>query len=559
MANRIKHVWDRDARKYVPMVAGPRERLHDWVVDKIERVKRITLFQAVIFIALVFRMVQLGKGAFWYDEGVTIVFARLPFDRMVQATAGDVHPPVYYILIWLLARTGIPLTEWVARLPSMGFSLVGVYLTWKLVNHESVQLSKVGRIIVITWVVISPLQLHYAQEARMYSLLQVEVLAGILAVLDRRKAILSAILLIMLYTHNYAVFYVPTLAVVCLIRNYGAYLGTLKPIWIADGIGIKLTLQSFIKKWLLWFVIPVLLWVPWFIVLAGQMGTVSGGYWIQPVKPGSVLFVLYQMLFAYSMPPTFQGLGVLLTCGVLIYTGFRVYMDRPPKWLMFTVLAFLTLVLSVIVSVVWKPVLLFRGLIGTAVPLTILVVKAMESIKVPYKKVYAYSLIGITLVAGVAGHYKFNAVNKGETTTWVHDVVSRIEKGDVILALNDNGIIAMKTYAPGVPVYKLVGCGEEPLGGLSGQTRQAIGVEERAIGELIPEVPGIPNAGPSIPLQKYVRIYFISTIAPVSPQCEIDQANAIINRDGVVLLESLSNTEYAQAGVYMIPPVGEIY
>jgi len=557
--NRTKYVWDRDAWKYVPMVAGPRERLHDWVVDKIERVRRITLLQVVVFIALVLRVVQLGKGAFWYDEGVTIVFARLPFDRMIQATAGDVHPPLYYILIWLIARVGIPLSEWVARFPSMGFSLIGVWLTWKLVNHRTVRLTKVGRLVVIAWVVISPLQLHYAQEARMYSLFQIEVLAGILAVLERRKIVLSAILLTMLYTHNYAVFYIPTMAVVAYIWEYGKYLGTLKPIWIAGGIGIKLSMKGYIKNWLAWFIIPVLLWVPWFIVLAGQMGTVSGGYWIQPVKPASVLFVLYQMLFAYSMPPTFQGLGVLLTCGVLLYTGFRVYKDRPPEWLAFVVLSFLPLVLSVIVSVVWKPVLLFRGLIGTAVPLTILVVKAVESIKVPYKKVYAYALIGTTLIAGVIGHYKFNAVNKGETTTWVHGVVSRMEKGDVILALNDNGIIAMKTYAPGVPVYKLVGCGEEPLGGLSEQTRQAIGVEERAVGELIPEVPGIPNAGPSIPLQKYVRIYFISTIAPVSPQCEIDQANAIISREGVVLLESLSNTEYAQAGVYLIPPVGEIY
>ena len=534
--------------EYFPVVAGPRERLQslwEWLQNIFNivksRINKITRVQALMFIAFVLRLFQLGKGAYWYDEGVSIVFARLPWSNMIQATAGDVHPPGYYVILWLLARTGIPLTESVARFPSLLFSMGAVYMTWKLVNRAELNLTPMGKYFIIGWVIISPLQLHYAQETRMYSMLQLEVLLGIWFIVERRRALLSLVMASMLYTQNYAVFYLPTFALTALVTDY---------VYVFD---IKTSIMLFVKKWAGWFVAPVLLWVPWFIVLMGQMGTVSEGYWIQPVKLPSIIFALYQMLFAYSMPPTFQGLGVMLTCGVLIYTAWRIYNDQPHYWLPLVILAFGPFALSVFVSWIWKPVLLFRGLIGTAIPLTILVVKAIEGISYKYKQIYAYTLIGVTLLAGLYGHYAYNAENKGTTTTWVHEVVESMENGDVVLSLNDNGIIAMKTYAPGIPLFKLEGCGAEPLGSLSPATRTAIGIEERSIDQLIPG-----NAGIWEPLQVYNRIYFISTIAPVSPACEIAVANEIISGGNVTLIQELANDEYAQAGIYLIT-TGEIY
>lgn len=544
---KIKHVWDPTAKAFLPKIPTQKERLKNVWKKSVERIQKLTKIQTTIIIAFILRLYQLGKGAFWYDEGVTVVLSRLPWDKMIQATAGDVHPPGYYIIIWLLARTGIPLTEGIARLPSLIFSLIGIYLTWKLVDRPEISLSNVGKYIIIAWIIISPLQLHYAQESRMYSLLQVEVLAGILFILDRRKLLFSLILIAMLYTHNYAVFYIPTFAVVALINEYGDYLLTFKPLSYNNWYGPKRTAIMYAKKWLPWFIIPVIAWVPWAIILFEQMGTVAGGYWIQPVKLPAIIFVLYQMMFAYSMPPTFQGLGVLLTMGILIYTAWRIYRDRPRGWLMLSMLSFGPLLLSVFVSIVWKPVLLFRGLIGTAVPLSILVVTAIEGIRVPYKRIYAYFLIGATLGAGLYGHYTYNAENKGTTTTWVHNIVEQAENGDAIVALNDNGVIAMKTYAPGVPMYKLIGCGEEPLGSLSAKTRKAIGVEERRIEQLLPL-----SAGNDEPLQVYTRIYFISTVSPISPECEVEVANDIISWDNVRLIHELANSEFTQAGVYLI-------
>ena len=549
--NKIKHVWDPDIQEFVPeklIFKTMQERL----IKAWERFIAIDTIKKVLALSFVIRLVQLGKGAFWYDEGVSVVLSRLSWERMIQATAGDVHPPGYYIILWLIAKTGIPMTEFIARFPSLILSVIAVYLTWILIQRREFDLGSVGKWVVMGWVVISPLQLHYAQEARMYSLLQVEILLAIIFLLDNRKAFLSVVMTAILYTHNYAVFYIPTFVIVLLWKENISYCRTLfhgKPHWKLIKYSIKCIFVKFARNWLVWFIVPVLAWIPWFVILLGQMGTVAGGYWIQPVKLPSIIFVLYQMLFAYSMPPTFQGLGVLLSCGVLLYTGWRVFRDRPKGWEILVLLAFGPLVLSVFLSIVWKPVLLFRGLIGTAIPLIILVVKSLEGIRVSYKKVYAYLLIGVTLLAGTVGHYKYNAVNKGTTTTWVHDVVELFQEGDVILALNDNGIIAMSTYAPGYPLYKLEGCGEEAFGSLSPSTREAIGIQERSMDQLIPSY---ENAGIYEALQVYSRVFFISTIAPVSPQCEIDQANKIISGSNVLLIKELSNDEYSQAGVYLI-------
>jgi len=62
----------------------------------------------------------------WYDEAFSAAVARLPVDRMIAATAGDVHPPGYYVALkaWMDAAPSTVPMEAVARLLSFGLSLV---------------------------------------------------------------------------------------------------------------------------------------------------------------------------------------------------------------------------------------------------------------------------------------------------------------------------------------------------------------------------------------------------------------------------------------------------
>lgn len=539
----IKYTWDQDAGVFTPEKIPVRDRIH----YQLTKVNNWPWIRKAAVIAAIMRIFPVWAAAFWYDEGVSVIFARLPWDNMIAATAADVHPPGYYIILWLLARTGIPLTEVTARIPSIILSIVAVYLA--AILAKKLGLNERGQMIVTAWIVISPLQLHYAQEARMYALLQVEILAAIICILDRRKAILSVFMALAMYTHNYAVFYLPCLALAAAIsEGWHVYLGTITG-KRKYTYAIPAVLKMFARSWLAWFVIPVLVWIPWFIVLLKQMGAVAAGYWIQPVTPAAVIFAAYQMLFAYSMPQAFQGLAVLVTCGILIYISWRIYYhDKPEYTGLLIIMAAGPLVLSIIASIIWRPVLLFRGLIGISVPLTILIVKVVEGIKLEYKKYYAYAIIGITLLTGTMGHYLYNAESKGLTETWVQEIEDKYENGDVIVSLNDNGIIAVMTYGQDLPLYKLEGCGQDAPGSLSPGTREALQVQEKGIDELINTM---YDYNPKI---KYSRIWFISTLAPLSPACEIAAAAEILEggKYRVKLIRELSNTEYTQAGIYLI-------
>ena len=92
-----------------------------------EKMKKY-IVPAIFVAALALRLFDLGAAQFWYDESFTALLSRLPFAQMIQATAGDTHPPLYYLITWSLAST-VGSSEVVLRLPSVIFSMLSLWLT----------------------------------------------------------------------------------------------------------------------------------------------------------------------------------------------------------------------------------------------------------------------------------------------------------------------------------------------------------------------------------------------------------------------------------------------
>ncbi|MFN8453588.1 MAG: glycosyltransferase family 39 protein [Anaerolineae bacterium] len=109
----------------------------------------------------------------WEDEALTILVARQPLIRLFSIlSSADVHPPLYFLLVKIFMSLGQ--SEFVIRLPSAlcSAAAVGVlYLLGRDMFDERVGL--VGALLMA----VSPLQLLYAQEARMYA--QLLLLAGL--------------------------------------------------------------------------------------------------------------------------------------------------------------------------------------------------------------------------------------------------------------------------------------------------------------------------------------------------------------------------------------------
>ncbi len=121
-------------------------------------------------IAAALRILFIARAPLWYDENFTLILARLPFDKMIQATAGDVHPPLWYIIEWMLFHAAPSLPVWAIRIPALIFSLLAIN-TFVLLC-ETLNIPNRVRILSTVLMAILPMQIWYAQEGRMYAMLE---------------------------------------------------------------------------------------------------------------------------------------------------------------------------------------------------------------------------------------------------------------------------------------------------------------------------------------------------------------------------------------------------
>lgn len=487
------------------------------------------IIPAIFALALFLRLFDLGLARFWYDESFTALLTRLDIPHLVLATAGDTHPPLYYLVVWLTART-LGTSEAALRLPSVIFSMLSLWLTWRIARK--IGLSEPVRMAVLVFMAINPLEIGYAQEARMYALFQALVLWLVLEGLERHWWRIGLAATLTLYTHNYGVFFVPVAAAVTLgiellqhpvhhmpleMRDQEAKNGRLVPLdhctaaWEAQPVKLVLA-----------YAIPLLLFLPWAFVILGQVANISGGYWIQADTGGGALYALYMLFTGFGMPDSWQPLAILVIFGSVIYAVWR----RPKRMLLWLSLA--PLVLAVLASVIWRPILLFRGLIPSAPFLYLMVLTALVENKPAYKLAYAALLLAPVFGAGLYGYFRYNPGNKGDVTVAIDQVRAEWQPGDVVYHVNDGSAIGWAWYAPDLPQLEMADCGQRNLGALSAQTRFELGFK---LGE-----------------EPQGRVWVVSSEGPTSTQCEHDSAAPLVKGPPVILVR---DDQYVYAGVWL--------
>lgn len=136
-------------------------------------IKSTHRFLPIIFIlalALFIRLPGLSQS-FWLDEAINVQAARdLPLgDLLLNYSLGDFHPPLYHFLLrgWLKL---VGVSEVAARLPSVVFSLVTVWLTYLIGLKLFPDKGKLFPLLAPLLLATSGLSIFYAQESRMYSL-----------------------------------------------------------------------------------------------------------------------------------------------------------------------------------------------------------------------------------------------------------------------------------------------------------------------------------------------------------------------------------------------------
>jgi len=115
-------------------------------------------------VAFGLRVWGLADHNIWWDEGLAAWAARLPVRDIINWTAHDVHPPLYFLLLrgwWLIVGDG----EFVLRFPSAIIGTLGVSVTYGL--GRSLGGRRAG-LLAALFLACSRFAISWSQEMRMY-------------------------------------------------------------------------------------------------------------------------------------------------------------------------------------------------------------------------------------------------------------------------------------------------------------------------------------------------------------------------------------------------------
>jgi len=294
----------------------------------------------ITVIGIALRIFYISNPPLWYDENFTLILARLPLDQMLKATAGDVHPPLWYLIEWTIYHIAPNLPAWFVRVPALVFSIGSLFCFVAVMRQ--LQINPKVQSAAFALMAVLPFQLWYAQEGRMYAMLEFFVLFTLFAALRHKYLMLFIGSLGLVYTQNYGPFYMAAIALVIFAREKFTTFQWSMATMTSAGV----------------------LWMPWMFTVSQQMSDIEGRYWIMDKSLGAVLIILYKLFFTAAMPAPLFFASYAVTFAAVILGVLAIIRSKHPARVTVAIMAFAPLLIAWIVSLVWQPVILFRPLIG---------------------------------------------------------------------------------------------------------------------------------------------------------------------------------------------------
>jgi uncharacterized membrane protein len=425
-------------------------------------VRRFAL-PAVLLLALLLRLVNLGGRPLWYDEAFAILFAREGLGSMLYGTltpvaggAADIHPLLYYVTLdgWM---TVFGESAAVVRLWSvlLGVATVGVmYLLGRDLFSRQTGLAAA----LVT--ALAPFHVQYSQEARMYSLMALLLIlvtwcalhgthdpAPVLIGGGRKWAarwgwwlVFGILAGLAMYTQQLSAFYLAALGAILLLRR--------KRIdGLAFGVGLAL-----------------LVYLPWLVQLPGQLSKVSAYYWVE--QPTAIRFLLTLRTFfsaALDFPPD-QAL-ILLVCALFLMVFFAVQVIFAFRRRRHVDHASLALVLWLFIAPVvlmwlvsqWRAVYLERSLLPSALMLYLVLGWLFTRGGLPRPIVGVLSAFGLVLVVvSLLTHYSWSQFPNSPFEPAAAAIRADLSVGDVVVHHSKLSALPMRVYDPALPQHYLL-------------------------------------------------------------------------------------------------------
>jgi len=312
-------------------------------------------------VGLILRLVGLGSRPFWFDEVISVVYARQDWAGLVALNAGDNHPVGYYAALKLwLGLLGE--SEAAVRLLSVGPGVAAIGLVW-LIGRHLFPGGPRPTLVTVALTALSPFQIYFSQEARNYSWLEFWVLAAVwfwLRALDKNQ-----------WRDWVGLGLCGGLGLLCNLTTafYLAALG-LYPLWQArrfwqNGVLLRLCLTGAGAG----LVSGLALWPK----LTSRLDTIKNNFWIPQPDPLLILRTFYTFIFGASaadkLLPAFALalLILILTLAAVLPACYRQLRQGQDAGLLKCAwLLFGPILLIISVSLLFQSLYLDKALIGCA-------------------------------------------------------------------------------------------------------------------------------------------------------------------------------------------------
>lgn len=339
------------------------------------RVAGLAIF-SIVMVAAGLRCYELNARSIWFDEAFSwTLTSQFSLTEVMARTANDVHPPFYYLVLWVWIRV-FGQTLVAMRLLSVVFGTSAVFVSF-LVGRAAMRGSSPleraepdasdnepanhGTWLGISFAILmatSPFQIHWSGEVRMYSLLTLLfllcVLFGLRALHSRQGrgkwwAGFSLTSAAMMYTHNYGLFSFVSLAFFFLSA-------TLYQDWKTAGSSAKLSARECLMS----LGLACLLYLPWVPTLLHQRSQVVANYWIAPFSLRQLAAAWDGVLFPENSygPWQDQRGRIALIVTVLLLVGLQIrgkVVDR-----LGFVLTAVPILLAIIISATSTSIIAYR-------------------------------------------------------------------------------------------------------------------------------------------------------------------------------------------------------
>ena len=388
-----------------------------------------------IFLVLIgLRLYGLGNQSLWLDEAISVTVAKQSLAQIIQYAKADVHPPLYYILLhlWMCLGHDESTIRALSALLSIGSGLL-LY---------TISLQVYGRFVGVLSLflfAISPFQIQYAQEARMYTMLGFFALGSTYALLK--------------FVQGQRIYWLAAnviLSTLAVYTHYQAFLVILaQSIWM---VAFNHHKRRLLRSWLSGQLGVIIAFFPWWSSFMRQFFR-GGRAWI-PFTPRVSLLTETLMSFGIGDFPRrldiYQGLGigalVVLLCAIIISLTYA-DSKRRSGTILFVLLLVVPLLSSFILSFSTN-VYGTKYLIAASFPYYILLASRANACR-KWSVLWMGILAAVIILPGLFSLYGYHTHPVFQREDWrgaVEHVRQHSLKGDVIAFYWDKPMAPFEYY-----------------------------------------------------------------------------------------------------------------